>query len=84
MTSEVQPCNASIKNRITENTLRITMITYPKGGKNTKLLPLFLEFLSLLHTKLNVSQTSFTDSVVKKKLDGFVPLKQATRYESLF
>lgn len=77
MISEVQPCRTSIKNRVIENSLKITMTTYPKE-KNTKLTVSFICGIAILCKKLNIFQTSFINNVVKRELDGFVPLKQAT------
>lgn len=79
MISEVQPCSASIKNRIIENSLKITMTTYPKE-KNIKLTASFICGIAVLCKKLNIFQTSFTNNVVKRELDGFVSLKQATTH----
>lgn len=73
MISEVQPCRTSIKNRIIENSLKITMKTYPKEKKNTKLTVSFICGIAILCEKLNIFQTSFINNVVKRELDGFVP-----------
>lgn len=40
---------------------------------------LFVELLPLLCKKLNIFRTSFTNSVIKRELDGLVPLKQAAQ-----
>lgn len=77
MISEVQPCRASIKNRVIENSLKITMTTYSKE-KNTKLTVSLICGIAVLCKKLNIFQTSFINNVVKRELHGFVPLKQAT------
>lgn len=47
MISEVQPCRTSIKNRVIENSLKITMKTYPKEKKTLNLpSPSFVGLLS--------------------------------------